>query len=120
MYYHRECYDKQSMKRKIRDILISRKMVQRDINIMLKRAIDDEEYNLDYIYYVVINKQDEIRDPYKVLYQLKIDTNYKEYEKIYKTKQQLKINQYIKTQEIDNNGFSFDINTSKAKRFKIY
>lgn len=120
MYYHKECYKKKEVKSEIRDIFQARGMVQRDINISLKRAIDDEEYNLEYIKYVVINRQKEIIDPYKLLYQLKIDKNYEEYVKKNSLKQQLKINQFIKTQNIDNVGFDFNITPSKNSRLNIY
>lgn len=120
MYYHKQCHKKQMAKSEIRNILQSRKMVQRDINIALKRAIDDEEYDLDFIRFVVANRQKEISDPYKLLYQLKIDKNYEEYVRINSLKQQLKVNQFIKTQEFDSKNFEFNIDLNKNKRLNIY
>lgn len=120
MYYHKECYKKQTVKAEIRNILQSRKMIQRDINIALKKAIDDEEYNVEYVKFVATNRVKEITDPYKLLYQLKIDKNYEEYVKTNNVKQQLKVNQFIKTQEIDNKGFEFNIEMEKNKRLSIY
>lgn len=120
MYYHNECYKKLIYKEEIRDILKARKMIQRDINIALKKAIDDDTYNVEYVRYVALNRQKEITDPYKLLYQLKIDRNYEEYLKKNGLKEQLKVNQFVKTYKLDNNEIKFNINTSSNKRLNIY
>ncbi len=119
-YFHKECYEKYKTKQMINVLFRDKGMYLKDINIALKRAVDDIGYNIRYVYYVATEKNRLISDPYKLLYQLKIEDNYKEYLNKYKTKEQIKINYAIKNSDIKDSPMDFTIKPSKNKRLQIY
>lgn len=120
MYYHKECYKKHTEKRRMREELVSRGMLQRDVNIALKKAIDEQDYDVDYIWFIINNRARKITDPYKILYQLKIDKNYEEFRSIEELKQRYMVNQHIKSSEIEDDSIKFDIDLNRNKRYEIY
>lgn len=119
MYYHAECYKKQVVKRELREFLVAKNMGQRDTNIMLKKAIDDIGYDIDYVKYVVYKKCDTIKTPYNILYHLKIEKNYKDFMQTKNLETQVKVNTCIHDVET-NKDQEFLYRSAKHSRYDIY
>ena len=91
MYFHEECYKKRQIKQELSNFLSLKHMSKRDINTMLKKAIDDIGYDIEYVKYIVYEKQNQIKTPYNILYHLKIKDNYIRFMEKKQLKAQLKI-----------------------------
>lgn len=119
-WYHKECERKRSVKSEITSMFPW--FVKRDLNIALKKAIDDNGNDADFVLFVVKTAASKLDSPYKILYHLKIDDYKKQYHK--KLEKQLcgSVDKYVRengaetTEEVD---FKFQ-NYKKPKWLEIY
>lgn len=118
MYFHDECYKKYEMKAKLRDILNS--FPTREVNISISKAIDDNNYPLGFIEFVARNKKSEFKNSYGLLYQLKIEQNYKDYVQSEGQKIKTAINQAVQNMKIDEEVIEFDYKPTRSSRLNIY
>ena len=118
MYYHEECYEKKTAKEKIREAM--NKFPVRDVNISLSKAIDDNNYPVGFVEYVANNKLSKFQNAYGLLYQLKIEDNYKEYAQVERGRLLSDINRAVRDMEIELNTLEFEYKPNKSKRLDIY
>ena len=118
MYYHEECYGKKVTKERIREVL--NKFPVRDVNISLSKAIDDNDYPVGLVEYIANNKLSKFQNAYGLLYQLKIEDNYKEYVKLERGKLLSEINKAVREMDIEPDTLEFEYKPNKNRRLDIY
>ena len=118
MYFHEDCYNKYKTKEELR--LMLDKFPVREVNISISKAIDENDYNLGYIKFVAKNKLSEFKNAYGLLYQLKIEQNYKEYQKLEGLKLKVAVNQAVKEMDLKESTVEFDYKPGKNQRLNIY
>lgn len=118
MYFHEECYNKYKTKEELRAIL--GKFSASEINIALSKAIDENNYSLGYIKFVAKNKLSEFKNAYGLLYQLKIEQNYKDFQQSEGLRYKILINQAVKNMDLSTNDIEFNYKPSKHKKLSIY
>lgn len=84
LYYHPECLHKKKVKAECKSLLLSIGMIDKLCGIFLKKSIDDEGVDVDYLHYtiehVVINKL-KLNNPYGIKYYMgnwKIEKEYQD------------------------------------------
>lgn len=118
MYYHKECYEKKVAKERIRGVL--NKFPVRDVNISLSKAIDDNNYPVGFVEYIANNKLLKFQNAYGLLYQLKIEDNYKEYAQLERGKLLSEINEAVRGMDIELDTLKFEYKPNKNRRLDIY
>lgn len=118
MYYHEECYKKKIAKERIRELL--KEFPVKDVNIALSKAIDANNYPVEFVEYVATNKRSKLKSAYNLLYQLKIEDNYKEYIRTERGKLAFKINQEVQNMDLEVDQLKFNYKPSKIKGLDIY
>lgn len=119
MYYHKSCYCKKEAKAKAYEIMKER-FPNKDTNIALSKAVDSNDYPPGLVLYIVENKINKFNNAYGLLYQLKIEENHKEYERIERGRIATEINQAIKSMDIKRDTIEFEYKKSRNRRLDIY
>ena len=118
MYFHKDCHEKNQSKVRLREILS--KFPKSEVNIAISRAIDDNNYPTGLVEFVAKTKLSEFKNSYGLLYQLKIEQNYKDYIKTEKSKVSFEINSAIKEMELNVDAIKFDYKPKQNRRLDIY
>lgn len=117
MYFHKECHEKNQSKERLRETL--GKFAKSEINIAISRAIDDNNYPTGLVEYVARTKLSEFKNAYGLLYHLKIEQNYKDYQRMEKGRLSAEINQAVKSMDIESDAVDFNYK-SKNSKLNIY
>ena len=81
-YYHKDCYKKKDKKESCKKILIDMNFIDKNINIALKRLIDDENFDAEYVEFAINyikNNKLKLTNPFGLKYYLQnfnIQTDY--------------------------------------------
>ena len=83
-YYHKECYEKVEIKRSVSESLIGMGFIVKQVNMVVKKHIDDESIPPKYILWMINKIKAEeltLNNPYGLGYYLKEGRNWKEFSK---------------------------------------
>lgn len=95
-YFHKTCYQKQEIKKQIRQIFVNKGFTQRHSNIALKQAIDDNGFHALYVLFIVKKFINQLNSPYNIMYYLNNELNKSEFKKIFNNQMQAQFYQKSK------------------------
>lgn len=76
-YYHKECQEKRLFKRSVEDRL--KRFLIKDVRMAMKKAIDDNNYPIDFVEFIIDRYDSKFDSPYSILYYAKNRDAIKDY-----------------------------------------
>ena len=109
-YFHKTCFQKQEVKKRVRQIFIDKGFTQRHSNIALKQAIDDNGFHALYVLYIAKRFVEQLNSPYNIMYYLNNELNKREFDKMFSNKMQAEFYQHNKGNFIPEEPIKFKYN----------